>query len=165
MLSVWAWNQWGLFNRGTRAGTDKSIFYPLFVNAHTLVSVQLAWGGLAPLCLCPHPHLLPAPDSYWKSSLLTCQPLFPSTLTLQIPAKCILLSLQEGMSLAVCSYGDCVCEQQLITHGFFQRIFNLIFGCLMWRKGQRKVQSKWKACKRWSGFVLHWGIFCALLVV
>lgn len=155
--------QWSLFNWGTKGGIDKSNFYPLFVNAHALVSVQLDWGGLAPLCLCPRPHPLPSPDSHRKSSLLACGPLFPSTL-LEIPTKCILLSPQEGTSAAAHSYRQCIYARQLISQGFFQRIFHFSFGCLSWRKGQRKVQRKWKACKRWSGFVLHWGIFYALPV-
>ena len=162
MLPMWAWNISGICLIGEqKQGLTKVIFTP-FVQAHALVSVKLDWGGLAPLCPCPHP--LPSPDSHRKSSLLACQPLFPSIL-LEIPAKCILLAPQEGTGAAARSYRQCVYARQLINQGFFQRIFNFIFGCLSWRKGQRKVQRKWKACKTWSGFVLHWGIFYALLVM
>lgn len=109
--------QRGLFHWGTIAGNDKGNFYPLCKCTCTGEFET----GLAPLC--PHPHPLPSPDSHRKACLLACQPLLPSTLPLEIPPKCILLSLQEGRSVAVSSYRQRVCARQLISQRFFTKNF------------------------------------------
>lgn len=157
-------HQWHLFNGGTNAGIDKSNFYPLFLNAHALLSGKIDWNGLAPLCLCPHPHPLPFPDSHRKFSLLACQPLFSSTL-LEIPAKCILLSPQEDMSAAARSYRQRINAWQLISQGFFQRIFNFIFVASAEGYDIGRCRENEKRVKSGVALWLHWGIFYALLVM
>lgn len=132
--------QWGLFSWGTKAGMDKSKFYPICKCICTgECETGLGWISPFVFVLIHMPYL---PLNPRKSSLLACQPLLPDTL-LDIPAEYILLSSWEGTSAALQLEAMCRYAWLLVNQSYFKRAFNFIFGCISWKvKGRCRENEK-----------------------